>query len=67
MMFSRLPAISIPICGTGAISGQRERNIEVSEINPVGQPLGLRVIRQFGDDDLVLKVGELLETKKKLH
>jgi aspartyl-tRNA(Asn)/glutamyl-tRNA(Gln) amidotransferase subunit A len=57
-----LPAVSIPVCGTGAISGQRESNIEVSEVDPVG----LQIIGQFGDDELVLKVGEMLENDK-LH
>lgn len=55
-----LPAISIPVCRTGAISSPQENNLEVSEIDNVG----LQIIGQFGDDELVLKVGEMLENQK---
>ncbi|KAN0072676.1 Amidase signature domain containing protein, partial [Elaphomyces granulatus] len=55
-----LPAISIPVCRTAAISSPPENNLEVSEIDNVG----LQIIGQFGDDELVLKVGEMLENQK---
>jgi len=55
-----LPAISIPVRGTGAISNKQENNLEASEIDNVG----LQIIGQFGDDELVLKVGETLENQK---
>ncbi|KAJ5454224.1 Glutamyl-tRNA(Gln) amidotransferase subunit A [Penicillium daleae] len=48
-----LPAISVPV------------TVAESEQNPVAdQVAGIQVIGQYGDDELVMKVGELLEGKR---
>ncbi|KAL4972446.1 Glutamyl-tRNA amidotransferase subunit A, mitochondrial [Aspergillus desertorum] len=45
-----LPAISVPVSGKGDADNQEGENLA-----------GIQIIGQYGDDELVLKVGELLE------
>jgi aspartyl-tRNA(Asn)/glutamyl-tRNA(Gln) amidotransferase subunit A len=45
-----LPAISVPVSGRSDCDGHTE-----------GDVAGIQVVGQYGDDELVLKVGELLE------
>ncbi|KAJ5885346.1 hypothetical protein N7495_009856 [Penicillium taxi] len=48
-----LPAISVPVTVSESIQG-----------SVVNELAGIQVIGQYGDDELVMKVGELLEGKK---
>ncbi|KAL4916713.1 Glutamyl-tRNA amidotransferase subunit A, mitochondrial [Aspergillus aurantiobrunneus] len=45
-----LPAVSVPVSGKGDVDNQEK-----------GDLAGIQIIGQYGDDELVLKVGELLE------
>ncbi|KUL84162.1 hypothetical protein ZTR_07225 [Talaromyces verruculosus] len=47
-----LPAVSVPVSVTGSTSG---------DVDPGFNKVGIQIIGQYGDDDLVLRVAELLE------
>ena len=48
-----LPAVSVPVTTGGGSSGSTE-----------AESAGIQVVGQYGDDELVLRVGELLEGKR---
>jgi aspartyl-tRNA(Asn)/glutamyl-tRNA(Gln) amidotransferase subunit A len=56
-----LPALSVPVpAACRGVSGDRN-NRDIDDVDD-GWPIGISVVGQWGCDELVLKVGEIIES-----
>ncbi|KIK68224.1 hypothetical protein GYMLUDRAFT_35605, partial [Collybiopsis luxurians FD-317 M1] len=56
-----LPALSVPIHSSRATATGAENKRETAEQEDDGWPIGISLIGQWGTDELVLKVGKMIE------